>query len=343
MLLFYLPQNYFFYPNQQNKFLILFLKKFLTAIIELYLFAHRGEKNYLCLIMRLNKHYSISLNDISRLERIAEVRRPLWVILLLCLGGAIGVILIAGAIIFITPLKTLLPGYMGEDQRKSSIEALIRLDSISSAYEARQQWLDNVITVLNTNREPSDSLQLVVNPNPMTTDSLIGPSKEESKFVARMQQREKFNISILAPLAAEGLQFSSPSPGAIFLDSERTTRKARLAVGKGATIGATADGTVVDVEYSPSEGGYCIIMQHRKGFLSRISRIGRPLVKRGEKVDLGQAIGIALDATGRETALITLEIWRNGQALAPRTLIEPNADDLRNALTSSANDADEDK
>lgn len=290
--------------------------------------------------MRLDRQYSISLSDMSRLERLAEVRRPLWVILIWCFIGALAAIFTAGVIIFITPLKTLLPGYMGEDQRKSSVEALIRLDSLRTAYEARQQWLDNVITVLDTDREPSDSLRLIVNANPMTIDSLIAPSKEESRFVAQMQQREKFNISILAPLAAEGLQFSAPAPGAIFLDSNRTARKARVAVGKGATLGALADGMVVDVQYSPSEGGYSLIVQHSKGFLSRIGRVGRPLVKPGEKVDVGQAVGIALDATGRETALISLEIWRNGQALAPRTLIEPNADDLRNALATSD---DEDK
>lgn len=288
--------------------------------------------------MRFNRQYSISLSDMSRLERLAEVRRPLWVIIVWCLLGAMAAIFLAGAIIFITPLKALLPGYMGEDQRKSTVEALIRLDSLRTAYEARQQWLDNVINVLDTDREPSDSLRLVVNANPMTTDSLIGPSKEESRFVAQMQRREKFNISILAPLAAEGLRFSTPAPGAIFTDRDRTTRRARVAVGRSATLGAVADGIVIDVQYSPAEGGYSVIVQHSKGFLSRIGRVGRPLVRAGEKVDAGQAVGVVLDATGHQTALITLEIWRNGQALAPRTLIEPNADDLRNALTTPDNE-----
>ncbi len=286
--------------------------------------------------MRFKREYRLAFDNVSRLERIFEVRRPLWVFA--CLGILVicGLLFLAGIIVFISPLRTLLPGYLAETQRNTAIENLMRLDSLQTSYENNKAYLDNILTVLNTNRRPTDSVRLVVNQNPMTTDSLISPSEAERRFVANMQEREKFNISILAPLAAEGINFIMPAEKSVFREKSVTSPTLEIMVPHGEAAAAIADGTVLDCQYAPKERGFSIIVQHGNGFTSRIGHIDRPFVGIGDKVRAGQPLGIvASDANN--TGIVTLRMWRNGDALLPANMLQPSLNPKRSATPDEEN------
>lgn len=268
--------------------------------------------------------YRLSLSDDSRLRRLAEIRMPLWQWIVLCVAMAVLAFFLAGVLLAYTPMRRLLPGYMEEATRNMTVEGMMRLDSLQTAYEKDRAYIENILTVFDTDREPSDSASLVVNPKPMTADSVMARTPEEEAFIKMMEQREKYNLSILAPLAAEGMMFNPVSDESTVTEASRKKTVAEVVVAAESPLSAIADGVVIDSYYSPSDGGNVIVMQHGKGFASRISRLGNLLVGRGDFVQAGQIVAFPQSGSGRDSSRVLLEMWRNGDTLVPYELIGHN-------------------
>lgn len=267
--------------------------------------------------MRLSRPYKIQIEDASRLTCVAQFQRPLWKWMVAAAVGVIAALFLAGLLIVATPLRELLPGYMEEAQRSTTIEYLMRLDSLQEAYTRNQNFLDNLSTVLDTRRRPTDSTRLVVNPDRATTAALLPTSESEQKFMSMMEEREKYNISVLAPLAAEGMIFQMPVAPAVPVGRAAESTELRLRAAAGATVAAAADGTVLDTHYSAADRGFAVIVQHPKGFTSRCAGIGALMVHPGERVEAGQALGLARRSGQSGPTVISLRLWRNGDALIP--------------------------
>ena len=267
--------------------------------------------------MRLSRPYKLQIEDASRLACVAEFQRPLWKWIALATAGFAAALVAAAALIVLTPLRELLPGYMEEAQRATTIEYLMRLDSLQEAYNRNQAFLDNLAHVLDTRRKPTDSTRLVVNPDRATTAALLPTSESEQKFMSMMEEREKYNISVLAPLAAEGMIFQMPVAPASVLGRPSEAKDLRLRAAAGATVGAVADGTVIDTHYSTTDRGFVVIVQHPKGFASRCAGMGSLMVHTGERVEAGQALGLTRRAGTAGPTIISLRMWRNGDALTP--------------------------
>ena len=99
--------------------------------------------------MKRRPRYKISIEDESRLEtKAAFSASPLrW----LFLGGvAVLSIMVLGVfVVFLSPLRMLLPGYLKESERAETEMQLLRLDSIRMAYEANASFLNNMIRVIS--------------------------------------------------------------------------------------------------------------------------------------------------------------------------------------------------
>ena len=109
--------------------------------------------------------------------------------LLAAAGAALLIlIIIGGAIVMVTPLRTLLPGYMKQSERSATEDNIMRLDSILGIYEQNQNYLDNILLAFDTDRKPiADSLIMTANLREMSPDSLLPPSPLERKFVNTME------------------------------------------------------------------------------------------------------------------------------------------------------------
>ena len=84
--------------------------------------------------MRRHPKYRIRIEDESRRENLADISlSPLS--LLAAAGAALLIlIIIGGAIVMVTPLRTLLPGYMKQSERSATEDNIMRLDSILGIY-----------------------------------------------------------------------------------------------------------------------------------------------------------------------------------------------------------------
>lgn len=270
---------------------------------------------------RRNKQYHISLEDDAHLERIARWKITPLRVAAACVCSLIIMCVLGVILVYITPLKRLLPGYLKESQRSASEETFMRLDSLEEAYEQNNAFMANIMNVLNTDRTPEDSLLVSRKTATVTTDSLLPPTAREKKFMHQMQEREKFNITVLAPLAAEGMLFYPISTEGVVSAATRHERRAIVILASGASVNAIADGTILSVSKSPR--GVTVITQHPKGFISRISGLSTPLAGEGEKISGGQIIGSA-PPQGSGGSMVTLELWHNGEQLVPFDFISPH-------------------
>lgn len=273
---------------------------------------------------RRYEKYKFSFNNESKLQNIWEIRLTLPRLIAMSVGVLTIVIIISVGIIMLTPLKTLLPGYMKQSQRMATIEAMLRLDSLQTAFNQNQAYLNNIINIYNTNRIPSDSIPLAELQQNSHSDSLIGASKAETRFIEIIEEREKYNISIFAPLAAEGMILTMPSSGGIISDDTKSSTTAKIIVPHGMDVNTITDGTIIDKYYNASSGDYTIIIQHDKGFISSYSGVGMPLIDKGDKVITGQLIATDSNINGKSGSHFFLQIWRNGIALIPADYIKEN-------------------
>lgn len=268
--------------------------------------------------MRRHPKYRIRIEDESRLENLADISlSPLS--LLAAAGAALLIlIIIGGAIVMVTPLRTLLPGYMKQSELSATEDNIMRLDSILGIYEQNQNYLDNILLAFDTDRKPiADSLIMTANLREMSPDSLLPPSPLERKFVNTMEERERFNISVLAPLAADGMMFFPVSDSGIFSSASRTEEKGYVIMPDEEAVKCVADGSILASYYSASGSGYVIIIQHAKGFVTRIARVGSPMVSAGDAVTGGQVIALGPSPDAKGKRYVEVMMWHNGLPLIP--------------------------
>ena len=271
--------------------------------------------------MKAKKRYRIAIEDESRLRQVASISvspTKLWV------GGAACIILLiffTSLIIMATPIRTLMPGYLKKGERTEAKEGLLRIDSIRDAYRINSLYLNNILTVLDTDRQPTDSLLNVTTPNELPPDSLLPTSPREIEFITQMKDREQYNVSILAPLAADQLRIYPIAASATVAEQSQNALKPRILTAKSSPICAAADGRVIAIQNPAPEGGSAIVLQHDNGFASRYSHLGTPTISPGSHVDGGSVI--AHGATGGATGsgYFYVEMWYDGNSVEPAKIL----------------------
>lgn len=287
---------------------------YLDASQVLVIFAN----NFDHLNMRKHKIYKLSLENESTLENIYSIRMSPIRLIITIIAATIFALIIVGALIMSTPLRTLLPGYLSKNERINTIEVMMRLDSLTIEHQNLQTYLNNILTIYDTDRELTDSV-IFQNPSKaLPLDSLLPVSQQEAEFIKMMEEKEKYNISILAPLAAEGMIFVQPADASIIAKETENSFSVKIIPPIGADINAISDGIIIDSYYSGPTGAYTLVIQHNKGFLSKYSGIGQPLVEKGNTVTSGQRIAFSNDKVNH----FILEMWRNGTQIKPYNYIK---------------------
>lgn len=267
--------------------------------------------------MRRHPKYRIHIENESKLESILDISISPAVLWSAVAGIIVIFIIIGSLIVMTTPLRTLLPGYLKQSERAATEDNILRLDSILAIYEQDRAYIDNVLRVFDTGRIPVDSTEMGTDARELTTDSLIPSSPLERKFIDAMEERERFNISVLAPLAADGMIFSPLADAAVFTTPSRTEEKGIVAFPADEAVKNVADGSVLASYYSAAEGGYVVIIQHSKGFVTRISHLESPMVTAGDALQAGQIIGMAPLPDAKGQRFVEVMMWHNGLPLIP--------------------------
>ena len=241
------------------------------------------------------------------------------VLALLMLLIAIGC-MVATLIIF-TPIRTLLPGYLKESQRQENIFNSMRIDSLSTEVSIHNAYVSNLERILNDRVDEASPAHYNDTISPAPTDSLIGATSAEKQFVRQFEEREKFNLNVLTPIAAEGVTFFTPVNGAsIMSPKDGSPAEITLIVPRNAPVSSIYNGSVVDCYYTVGRG-YTYIIQHPNGFMSKYSGLGSAFADKGQHVDTGSAIGLTGDNANSAQNLVTFELWNKGTRLNPQEYI----------------------
>ena len=291
------------------------IKKFTIKVGKtLVHFSHRG--------IRVPARYRLQLIDDSHMSTLWSISGSRARMVMLAIIMFLLITFIGAAIISLTPLRTLLPGYLKRSQRYEMTDMSSRVDSLAHIAAVNNMYLDNMVAILNEEVDP-DSVQRVyndsINRQALPVDSLLMASDAERDFVRRYEQRERFNVSVLSPVAADGMVFYPPVNTQIARSTDAAGHTT-YQLPPSTPVSAIYRGTVVDSHYVPGEG-YTVIIQHPHDFITRYTGLGSVMVNTGSKINTGSRIGLSSDVRDNSRQPVTLDMWFNGSQLDPSTYI----------------------
>ncbi len=203
------------------------------------------------------------------------------------------------AIIFMfTPLGKLLPGQLKGDLRAHYLNAAVRIDSLQRVSREQEAYMRNIIGILTDSLpHPAQSKDKQAQ-NGVIVDSLVTATEAERRFVKQFEEEERFNLSVLSPIAAEGMIFEAPSA-------------TEDGIGPASAV---YRGTVISV--SDNAGRHSAVVQHPNDFISVYSNLTDIYVSKGDKISAGQRIGVATASSP-----LHFELWHGGSSLDPSLYI----------------------
>lgn len=254
----------------------------------------------------------IKENTLSRVWSVRMTRTRVWLV-----SGAIvaATLALLWVVVAFTPLRQLLPGTLKGDLRARYVDTSMRLDSLEQAAAMNQAYLDNIRRIFED--EPVEAAESTA-PTVDVTDSLLAASEAERQFVRSYEQEERFKLSVLAPIAAEGMVFSSPLPAMIpvkELAPAVGTKGVSATMAVAAPVSAVYRGTVISVSVG-SNGRSSVVVQHPNDFISVYNGLGDVFVEKGTKVEAAQRIG---NVPAKEP--LFFELWHKGTPLSPEEFI----------------------
>ncbi len=266
--------------------------------------------------------YKVTLEDRSRLREVKSFTFTLRKALFVGFLALILIVTLLLLLLFSGSLHSII-NKNDEPDENTLIELTARLDSLQTKADINDRYFNNIREVLDTERAPGDSAQAGVLLKSLPVDSLMSGSPAERRFVASMGEREKYNLQVLSPVAADGMIFCNPVEGGIVAEESAGSFLLRMIVPLGTGVCSVADGIVVDSYNAGSSDRYTIIIQHPNGFVSRYTDVATPLVDNGATVFAGQAISAPTNSRNlpKYGAKIGVELWHDGTPLYPADYI----------------------
>lgn len=263
------------------------------------------------------RHYRLSFFNESQFREIWSIKLSRAKFFASIFLLAIGITGIFTLFLLLTPLRSILPGYIQPAQRHEIINYAITLDSIATINDINSRYLNNINNILtdnidNTPISPIDSAYSHLSP-----DSIKYSSEKEKEFIKQFENREKYNLSVLSPIAAEGMTFYNPASGAT--PNTFTSPQLSFITQSTTPVSSTYRGTIISCTYSPTNG-HTIIIQHPNNFISKYSGLNNIFVIQGDKVRAGSRLGLHIN-NSKNAIPLTFELWHNGTALNPTDYI----------------------
>lgn len=270
----------------------------LSALTEVFRRWRRKGRGDSRRVPRPRRRYRVDIVNENSLSRVWGVRLTG----LRAVAASVAVIAaVASLIVMIfmfTPAGYLLPGSLRPAERGDYAELSLRIDSLSRLTAMQAAYTSNIRAILTDSTAPARPEATLSEPLP--PDSLLEASEAERRFVQRFEQEERFNLSVLSPIAAEGMVFEAPA--------------ASDGIGP---VAAIYRGTVISC-FTGADGRSAVTVQHPNDFISVYGNLRDTYVAPGQKVSAGQRVG--------QTAAgpLLFELWHSGSQLDAAQYIASN-------------------
>lgn len=229
--------------------------------------------------------------------------------------AAIGALMFV--MVFFTPVRKLLPGRLEGDLRSRYVDMAMRLDSIEQHSRANDLFITNLRNIMSGSTDTTSmAAEQLSAYSRAAADSLLAPSETEREFVQLYEASDRFNLSVLTPIAAEGMAFYSPVPDALTEpETDSKTNIVSFSQPDRLSVSATYRGSVISV-YPDAGGLKTVILQHPNDFVSIYSGLSDCFTAPGARVVAGERIG----HSGMGNTF-KFELWHNGAPTAPTDYI----------------------
>lgn len=263
------------------------------------------------------RRYRLDFIAENTFNRVWTLRfsRPKVILFSFVVVAAIGALMFVG--VFYTPVRKLLPGRLEGDLRSRYVEMALKLDSLETLTKANDRFINNLHLVFNdyatTGDVPGDDAVAMAFTN---ADSLLMASEAERRFVQNYESSERYNLSVLTPIAAEGMAFYSPAPG-VMSEPKLVDEQTAVLISEPSTLRVSAvyRGTIVLIS-TAENATKTVVIQHPNDFVSIYSGVKDCFVKTGSKVIAGESLG----HSGGEN-VFRFELWHNGSPTTPTDYI----------------------
>lgn len=269
--------------------------------------------------LKRSKRFRLSFINDSTFNEVWSIKMSQTRVILSVIAIIAAGVCAISSIIVLTPIRTLLPGYLKTTQRQENILNSLRIDSLLTEANINSAFLNNINDILSDNIEtiPSETNVPDSATRAIPIDSIINASDNERQFIQQYEDQERFNLSVLAPIVAEGMMFYTPFTSATIDNSDDSSPTQLLIIAPSLSpVSSVYNGTVIDSYYTPSNSNV-IIIQHPNDFISIYSGIGETFVSKGDKVITGQRIGITQSKPAGRRHTSAFELWHKGTPLPP--------------------------
>ncbi len=246
-----------------------------------------------------------------------------FIVSLYILALVIAVAAITAVLLFHSPLKTLMPGYVNPMMRKQIVESSLRIDSLNEAVMRHQQYVTNIQSILRGDLKV-DSINTLDSLTVLRSADLVERTERETEFVLRYENEEKYNLT--APVQKnemDKLHFSPPLRGMIVnpFAPSRLNFGVDVASTNEHNVNAVLDGTILMSGYT-ANNGYVVIIQHAGNLVTVYKHLDSILKRESTKIKAGEAVGtIGTKDKAQGDPFLHFELWHKGTALDPAQYI----------------------
>ena len=238
------------------------------------------------------------------------------------IGLTLVLLLLFYVILFGTPLKTLLPGYLDPKFKQQMVADAFRLDTLSEQLDRQEAYMNVVRSLISGEYELDSTLNM--DTLAAIQEALMETTAAEETFRAAYEESEKYNLAAVThPITPEGVLFRVPVRGDIISDYDEHERHFGVDI-KAApkqTVVSVLDGQVLLSAYT-HDYDYVLIIQHGNDFVSVYRQLSELLKKEGDTVKAGEALAfIGKNAPKEQTSHLHFELWYKGHPLNPEDYI----------------------
>lgn len=271
----------------------------------------------------LHKYRLVVLNEETFEERYAIKLNRLNVFVITAFSS---ILLIAFTTLLIayTPLREYIPGYSSTALKRKATELSYKTDSLQLHLFYNDQYYASIKKVLKGDVSEVDFNRdsIIEVANQIDIDPVL-PNRQDSLLRLRAEKEDKYNL-FDSEINTSNFILFPPVDGSIS-DGYNIKEKhfaVDVVVEENTPVKATADGTVIFVEWTV-ETGYVLIVEHSNELISIYKHNGSVTKAQGDLVKAGEVIALSGNTGSLTTGPhLHFELWSKGYPINPTNFID---------------------
>lgn len=265
---------------------------------------------------RMRRQYRLAVLDDRTLREVFHMKLSGLGMFTTLMVTFILLLAILSALIVLTPIRNILPGY-SESIRQQLIVETARVDSLQTSLTLQNQYLD-VIKQITAGKIETDSIERLDSMEIIEGAKLLDVKNAETDaFMAQYEQKEKDRLLLFDSQKQRSVQQLYRPAGGVVVRSARLDRNqysVAIRVVKHENVLSVLNGTIV-MQEADINNAYTIVVQHSQ-YLSIYRNVTATLKQQGADVQAGESIGM-MDGN----AELEFELWEAGKPVDPEQVI----------------------